>query len=200
MYEISFIHIDTFHPICYAPLITVSIQEVTMFALQKLTANDPAILTRLCELIDAAFQFSRDTCPPECEGMYIPEGKEIYEHHELGHDIQLILKDGTLIGGAVVAIEQDTGYHTLELLFIDPAEEGKGYGAKAWFLLENAYPEAAVWGLATPPYLKGNLHFYVNKCGFAITRFYHAGNPKPSPEGGPAIDYNDLFWFEKKMK
>lgn len=170
-----------------------------MLTLQKFIADDPAILPRLCELIDAAFQFSRDTCPPECEGMYIPEGKEIYEHHELGHDIYLILSDGVLIGGAVVAIDEND-YHTLELLFIDPQAEGKGLGTEAWFLLEKAYPDAPVWGLATPPYLKGNVHFYVNKCGFAITKFYHAGNPKPSPEDGPEIDYNDLFWFEKKMR
>lgn len=171
-----------------------------MLTLKKLTACSEEILGRLSELIDSAFQFSRDTCPQECRGMYIPQGKEIYDHFAMGHDIQLIYSDDILMGGAVVAVEKENGYHTLELLFIDPASERKGIGTEAWFLLEAAYPDAAAWGLATPPYLKGNIHFYVNKCGFSITRFYHKGNPKPSPAGGPEIDYNELFWFEKKMK
>ena len=171
-----------------------------MLTLRKLSSCTPEILDRLETLIDDAFQFSRDTRPEGCENMYSPEGKEIYEHHELGHDILLIERDGELVGGAVVAIEQDTGYHTLELLFVDPAEEGKGIGTKAWFLLEDAYPDAVIWGLATPPYLRGNVHFYVNKCGFSITKYFNEWNPILSSKNGEDVDRHDLFWFEKKMK
>lgn len=50
--------------------------------------------------------------------------------------------------------------------------------------------------LGTPYFLKRNIHFYINKCGFKITKYYNKWNPFISED---KTEDGDFFWFEKEM-
>ena len=61
-----------------------------------------------------------------------------------------------------------------------------------------------LWETVTPYFEQRNIHFYVNRCGFAIVEFFNAHHPDPhDPEDGPAPDDQfpaGMFRFEKRMK
>ena len=112
-----------------------------------------------------------------------------------------IVHEGKDIGGAVI-----TGGEvrkTLEFLFIDPDKQNLRLGQAAWQAIEARYPDARTWELVTPYHEKRNIHFYVNKCGFAITEYYNDRHPDPNfpaDEGGdyPGED-GGLFKFVKTV-
>ncbi|MBR6870791.1 MAG: hypothetical protein IKM91_04130, partial [Candidatus Methanomethylophilaceae archaeon] len=57
------------------------------------------------------------------------------------------------------------------------------------------YPQVRVWETCTPYFEKRNIHFYVNRCGFHITAFFHGRHRDPnSPD-----DEDEMFHFEKVM-
>lgn len=96
-----------------------------------------------------------------------------------------IYDSDTLVGGAAIVLKEE-GRNVLELFFIDKKLLGHGYGTRAWKIIEKQYPDTKVWETFTPISLKQNLAFYVNNCGFHITR----------------IDKSDVEWdciFEKIM-
>lgn len=107
--------------------------------------------------------------------------------------------NGELVGGAIV-----TGVGAdkmLDFIFVDTAHQGKHLGYTAWQAIEARYPDAERWQLVTPYHEKRNIHFYVNKCGFAITEYYNDRHPDPhfpQEEAGsyPGED-GGLFKFEK---
>lgn len=115
------------------------------------------------------------------------------------------------VGGLVVQIEQGQG--SLDLLFIDPEEHSKGYGQKAWDLVENAYPEVTRWELFTPYFETRNVYFYINKLGFEIEKFFNKYLPAPKkppheaaaseaqnqPTNGETQRHTDAFLFVKNM-
>lgn len=101
-------------------------------------------------------------------------------------EAHIITVNNNAVGGCVVKTEGDTGY--LELIFINPAKHSKGFGYRAWFLIENRYKNVKKWITFTPCFEKRNINFYVNKCGFYITEIF-------SEEG----DF-DMFRFEKVIK
>lgn len=111
-----------------------------------------------------------------------------------------ILADGRKVGGAVLSIDQETRNNALGLFFLDPAEHGRGLGHMAWKAIKRRYPDTLVWTTHTPYFEKRNIHFYVNKCGFKIVRFYNA--QYPDPHGPSASDFpggGEGFGFEKIM-
>jgi len=107
-----------------------------------------------------------------------------------------VLLDGDVIGGVAVRIDKETNINCLDLIFVDWDKQGNGIGFAVWKLIEEKYPETQIWETHTPYFDLRNIHFYINKCGFAIVEFlneYHKGNEEDGPGGVP------FFRFEKKM-
>lgn len=108
--------------------------------------------------------------------------------------------DGKMVGGAVVVIDKKTHYNHLDLLFVMYGIQGKGIGKKIWFELERLYPDTKVWETCTPYFEKRNIHFYVNVCGFHITKFFNEKYPMPdAPENFIGDGNEGMFQFEKQM-
>ena len=116
-----------------------------------------------------------------------------------------IVAEGKNVGGVILKINKETHINELEILFVSPAEHGKGIGYGAWVAIEALHPETKAWKTCTPYFDKRNIHFYVNKCGFHIDEFwceYFAPNhPMPddderTPNEGP----DEMFRFIKVMK
>ncbi|WP_434623745.1 GNAT family N-acetyltransferase [Azospirillum sp. B2RO_4] len=138
-------------------------------------------------------------CLPEDS---IPRGSELDESMNApGTELLHILCDGQRVGGAVVVIDEATQRNSLDLLFLSPAQHGRGLGFKAWMAIERRYPGTLVWETHTPYFEKRNIHFYVNKCGFKIVEFFGARHPDPhwpGPSGLPGG--GEMFRFEKVMR
>ena len=83
-----------------------------------------------------------------------------------------IVWDGKNVGGVILKINEETHHNELEILFVLPEEHTKGIGYGAWLEVEALHPETVVWETCTPYFEKRNIHFYVNKCGFQIDRFW----------------------------
>jgi len=116
--------------------------------------------------------------------------------------------DGEFAGGAVVKIDSEAKKGELELLFVLPDIHGRGIGQTAWFLIEEMYPEIDVWETCTPYFETRNIHFYINRCGFAAVEFYCKYNPDPHDYGddegekhkhGKNEDFDGMFRFEKRI-
>lgn len=81
----------------------------------------------------------------------------------------LFYMDGRMVGGAVLIIKGDNN-NILTLLFVDPTCFDQGIGYRAWREIEKRYPRTKTWTTETPTFLRKNVTFYVNKCGFHIIR------------------------------
>ena len=109
-----------------------------------------------------------------------------------GGDAYRIVLDGRFVGGAIVSVSGERG--DLQILFVSPKEHSKGIGYQAWCAIERMYPKVGVWEACTPYFEKRTIHFYVNRCGFHIIRFFNEHNPDPNdPHDG------EMFHFEKVM-
>ncbi len=120
------------------------------------------------------------------------------------HVLHVVLQ-GRRVGGVVVVIDEKTQHNTLELFFISPEQHSRGLGFAAWKAVENAYPDTVTWTTFTPYFEQRNIHFYVNKCGFHIVEFFHAGHMDPHSLPSPNEAASDpgtetYFRFEKVMK
>ena len=165
--------------------------------LTKIENTNDCDIQQLIEMLDGSFATAMADCPKNEKDMPVPNGKELIDAIEKDMDVLKLHLSGELIGGSILVIDKETGKNTVELLFISATSKGKGIGTKVWKEIEKAYPETKVWGLGTPYFLKRNIHFYVNKCGFAITKYYNKWNPMVM-DG--VSDNGDFFWFEKKMQ
>ena len=74
-----------------------------------------------------------------------------------------LVHDGQIVGGLAV-YDKGEGHFHLDVLFVDPAYHGRGFGSQAMAYLLHAYP-ATRWTLDTPTYALRNQHFY-EKFGF----------------------------------
>ena len=113
-----------------------------------------------------------------------------------------IVARGKMVGGVILKIDKETNHNELEILFTLPDEHSKGIGYGAWQSVEELHPETIVWQTCTPYFDKRNIHFYVNKCGFKIDKFW-CEYFKPSCDihdessnEGP----DEMFHFIKVMK
>ncbi|MFN3522258.1 MAG: GNAT family N-acetyltransferase [Phenylobacterium sp.] len=113
-----------------------------------------------------------------------------------------ILCDGRKVGGAIVTINAETHHNSLDLFFIRVGEHGRGLGLKAWFAIEQRFPETITWQTHTPYFERRNIHFYVNKCGFKIIEFFNEHHPDPNQPGeqDDLPGDGDAFQFEKVMR
>jgi len=84
-----------------------------------------------------------------------------------------IFEDKALVGGAVIT--QAPNINILDRLFIIPALQGNGLGYAAWLDIERDYSLGHGWILRFPTYLIKNACFYVNKCGFCISKIEDIG-------------------------
>ena len=116
-----------------------------------------------------------------------------------------IIKDGEIVGGAILKINKETHHNELELFFVLPKEHSKGIGYAAWRAIEALHPETLVWETCTPYFEKRNIHFYVNKCGFKIDQFWceHFAPEYENPDSEESSDDDgpdEMFHFVKVMK
>ena len=108
--------------------------------------------------------------------------------------------DGKILGGAVVVIDEETQHNHLDLLYVKYGAQTNGIGFEIWNTIEKLHPKTKVWETCTPYFEKRNIHFYVNKCGFHIVKFFNQFNPDPDDleefigDGGEG-----MFVFQKKM-
>ena len=105
--------------------------------------------------------------------------------------------DGKIVGGAIIVINGEHGH--LYFLYVKSGIQSSGIGQLIWNVIEEKHPEVTLWENCTPYFDIRNLHFYINRCGFAAVEFY---NPKHSDPNAPEGDNgSDLFFrFEKRKK
>lgn len=109
------------------------------------------------------------------------------------------IADGVMTGGAVVIIDEVTQHNHLDLLFVKYGTQNKGVGRKIWFQLEKMYPDTRIWKTCTPYFEKRNIYFYLNICGFHITKFFDEKHPMPgTPENFIGDGNRGMFEFENK--
>ena len=114
-----------------------------------------------------------------------------------------IFLDGEKVGGAVISVDKAFLRGELELLFVNPEVHSKGIGYAAWCLIEKMHPEIIVWETCTPYFEKRNIHFYVNRCGFHIVKFWNKhfrGPAIPEEETGNWLEDDEMFLFRKVMR
>ncbi len=113
--------------------------------------------------------------------------------------------DDRRVGGVVVKIDPETQDNWLELFYVSPDKHSRGLGTAIWRAIEARYPKTRTWKTNTPSFEERNVHFYVNKCGFHITEFFHSKHVDPNAScptdkngnANPALDA--YFLFEKTM-
>ena len=76
-----------------------------------------------------------------------------------------IMAEAKIIGAFIVWIMPDHQNY-LGTIFVDPAYQDCGVGARAWQFIEATYPDALSWMLETPAFARKNHYFYEKKCGF----------------------------------
>ncbi|RLP05846.1 GNAT family N-acetyltransferase [Propionibacterium australiense] len=118
-----------------------------------------------------------------------------------GGEAYRIVAGDAKVGGVVVRVDGDHG--ELELLFVSPHVHSKGIGYAAWCEVEKLYPAVRTWETVTPYFERRNIHFYVNRCGFAIVEFYNSHHPDPNePEeygAGEEDGMDGMFRFQKVL-
>lgn len=136
----------------------------------------------------------------------IPDDRELDEaFHASDTVVYHILQCNEKIGGAVLGIHPATQHNSLDFFFIYPKYHNEGFGQAAWKAIEEKYPDTEVWETVTPYFEKCNIHFYVNKCGFKIVKFWNEYYPEPNElseqiECGLPFGCEESFYFEKVMK
>ncbi len=110
-----------------------------------------------------------------------------------------IVVSGERVGGIILKIDNKTHHNHLEILFVTPKAHSRNIGYRAWLAAEAMHPETAIWETCTPYFEKRNIHFYINKCGFAATEFFCAYHTDPlvaAHDDGP----DEMLRFIKIMK
>ena len=107
--------------------------------------------------------------------------------------------DHEMLGGAVVVIDESTQHNHLDFLYVKNGIQSKGIGQEIWRAIENLHPDTKVWETVTPYFEKRNIHFYINRCGFAAVEFFNPHHKDLAiPDDMIGGDY--FFRFEKVMK
>lgn len=131
----------------------------------------------------------------------VPQGDQLEKAYGVSDSrVYCVMKGGTIVGGAVLKINEETWHNKLDLFFIFKEYHSQGLGLDAWKANEWKYPQTVVWELVTPYFEKRNIHFYVNKCGFHIVEFFNKYQPDPlKPFAVDEIEDDGNFRFEKWM-
>lgn len=171
---------------------------MTQVTLEPVTADQRHVFI---EQIQAAFQMGYEQVYGPADRPILPRDDVEKSFSAPGPDGWFAVgEDGSVVGGAIVVV-QDPGHRgNLDLLYTVVGRQGKGAGRGIWQAIEQQYPNVLVWETHTPYFEKRNIHFYVNKLGFQIVEYYHAGHPDPhrDPEH-PGAAEQDFFRFEKRI-
>ncbi|TVX96325.1 GNAT family N-acetyltransferase [Cohnella terricola] len=73
-----------------------------------------------------------------------------------------------VLAGAICMFRRDEAHYWISPMFIRPENQGKGIAQQAIFLLEQAFPQAKTWELATILEEERNCHLY-RKMGYSET-------------------------------
>ncbi|MBB3861277.1 hypothetical protein GGQ88_002561 [Novosphingobium hassiacum] len=112
-----------------------------------------------------------------------------------------IMQNGQVAGGAVVTINQATQHNSLDMFFIAVGHHNQGLGKQAWFAIERAFPQTAVWETVTPCFVERNIHFYVNACHFRIVERFKDPDFTQEVSHHPNVpDDGDMFRCTKVMR
>lgn len=171
-------------------------KEVNL-SIKKITSPNANEMPRLKKILEESFATAMEDYPKDNKKMPVPSGEDLEAMQVSGMDILGIYNSSELIGGAVISVNRESKINTAELLFISAAEKGNGLGTKAWFAIEKMYSDTKKWELGTPYFLKRNINFYINKCGFVITKYYNKWHPFITED---KTEDGDFFWFEKVMQ
>ncbi|MGN6325700.1 GNAT family N-acetyltransferase [Pseudolysinimonas sp.] len=166
----------------------------------RLEPLEPADRLAFAERLQTAFAAGMtDAGLPE-DSEPVPSDDEIAEALDApGADaLQIVLGDER-VGGAVVTADRRTGISELDFLFVDAGRHGAGIGAAAWSAIEARYDGTAIWETVTPYFDQRNLHFYVNRCRFAIVEFFHPGHPEDHHPDAGAEGPDLMFRLVKVM-
>ena len=107
--------------------------------------------------------------------------------------------DDEMVGGAIVVIDESTQHNHLNFLYVKNVVQSKGVGQEIWKAIEKLHPDTKVWETVTPYFEKRNIHFYINRCGFAAVEFFNPHHEDLTiPDDMVGGDY--FFRFEKAMK
>lgn len=168
--------------------------------LKKITEKDKQYFkTKIQESFGIAISKIMDNPP------IIPSNKELDNAFKnLQNDTYFICVNDEKVGGAIIKINNETNNNSLELFYINKEQIGKGFGLKAWQLIEKQYPDTKIWRTVTPYFERRNVNFYINKCGFKVVEYcnkYHKSldeHYNQTPEGN-IPEAEDFFVFEKIM-
>lgn len=130
----------------------------------------------------------------------IPKEDIINSLNAIGSQAFLAYENNEVVGGVCVVIDTNTNMNHLDILFVKAGIESKGIGFKIWKLIENMYPTTKVWYTCTPYFDKRNIHFYVNKCGFHITKYITRYSNNELPDNFIGDNGEGMFEFEKIIK
>ncbi len=120
---------------------------------------------------------------------------------EPGNEAYRIMLGDRPVGGVILKIDKLTHHNHLEILFTSPQEHSRGIGYGAWLAVEALHPETEIWETCTPYFEKRNIHFYINKCGFAAVEFFCEYNIDPNAIAEEDTEGPDeMLRFIKKMK
>ena len=154
--------------------------------------------------IQEAFQISYVSEFGEFEKQVLPTEDIEESFNAKGAEAYIAEIGGERIGGAVIVIDDKTGYNSLHLLYVKSSAQNSGNGFKIWKAIEELHPETRIWETHTPYYDKRNIHFYVNRCGFKIVEFFNPKHKDPhqisESAGNIPKENNYFFRFEKEMK
>lgn len=145
--------------------------------------------------IQEAFQKGFEEVYGPTEGIILPEKDIDQSLSAKGAISYKAIVDNEVIGGVVVAIDEETQHNELHLLYVKYGVQTKGIGKMIWDEIVRLYPKTEVWETCTPYFEKRNIHFYVNKCKFHIVKYER----EIDQEGFIGDGGEGMFVFEKVM-
>ena len=151
--------------------------------------------------VQEAFQKGYEDYFGKCEDIIIPEKDILESYNTKGAKAYVMVDQGQVAGGAIVAIDEKTGINELHILYVKVGHQSKGVGFAIWEQIEKRYPETKIWKTCTPYFDERNIHFYVNKCKFHIVEFtnkYH--HPDRYPDSFIGDHGEGMLEFEKVMQ
>lgn len=163
----------------------MSSKELNMARIERAAAEDAEKLRQV-----GVQAFAEDT---KRYGV-CPSGIDLVKNHrswiETYHYFKILLED-EIVGGMLVMPGDDSC--ELEALFIAPAYQSQGIGSQAMTFVEEAYPNAANWGLCTA-YLNDSVRRFYEKRGYVKVGQTKPGDHSEVPDKG-----FHLFVFEKRV-
>ena len=147
-----------------------------------------------------AFQKGFEDVYGKTDGIILPEKDIDRSLNEKGAIAYKAVVDGTMVGGAVVVIDEKTQHNHLHLLYVKHGTQTKGIGYAIWNQIEKRHPHTKVWETCTPYFEKRNIHFYLNKCKFHIVEYHCEYNHTLETDEDFIGDGGEgMFVFQKKM-